>query len=380
MTLATIYLDPGDDFVSIRDRLSWAAATRAVLILPDLDDPLLNSTDLALLRRLADRERIRIGIVTGDARTRRLAREFGVPAFSSSAAARRGIGWGARPRARIGFAPGADRLPPGSKVAVRPTAGRRVLNMLLLLALVAAAVALVAWTVPRATIAVRPATTPISTRQYIRVNPAASEPDLDAMSVPGRALDVAQTWEVVGTGGTEALGRRALAGLEAAAPGLLAPSVRPGEQLVPGSVTVMLGEQAVEELADGQTRLRLPATVSATVIDEAAVNWLAYRALSARVPQGTAVKAETLTVDIGTIDPATSSFAIEAAAESASTLDATALAALVRGQTAADAIDLLAAQPGLAGEPSVSLSPAWWARWIGRLPWNVDRITIEQGD
>lgn len=101
-----ITLTSADDFVSIRDQILLAGAPRAVLIVPEFDRPDLNTTDLALLRRLADRERLRIGLVTPDRRLRALAREFGVPSFRSVGAAGRERGWRVRPRQTLGLAAG----------------------------------------------------------------------------------------------------------------------------------------------------------------------------------------------------------------------------------------------------------------------------------
>jgi hypothetical protein len=100
-----ITLSSADDFVSIRDQILFAGQPRTVLIVPEFDRPELTSTDLALLRRLADRERLRVGLVTPDRQLRALAHDFGVPAFATVGAAGRKRGWRARPRQSLGLPP-----------------------------------------------------------------------------------------------------------------------------------------------------------------------------------------------------------------------------------------------------------------------------------
>ena len=58
-----IYLDPEDDLVSIRDRLSWAREKRVLLVLPDGKADLLHDwLDLKILRRHVDDLRLVVGI------------------------------------------------------------------------------------------------------------------------------------------------------------------------------------------------------------------------------------------------------------------------------------------------------------------------------
>src|SRR5690606_22081241 len=108
MPLRVIEIDRSDNFYSIRHRLLFSGRDRAVLVLPNGDAP-VGVVDLALLRRLADRERLDVGLVTGDRQLARDARALGLPAFSSLLLAEYyRPGWwraGRRPE-RLGFAAG----------------------------------------------------------------------------------------------------------------------------------------------------------------------------------------------------------------------------------------------------------------------------------
>lgn len=98
---------------SLRDRLFPASSRRvAIAVSPDID-LLSRPVNLALLRRLADREQIEIGLVTTSRELRREALAFGLPVFESTSAAERSErGWRPSPRqASLGFAPGDDRRP-----------------------------------------------------------------------------------------------------------------------------------------------------------------------------------------------------------------------------------------------------------------------------
>lgn len=99
---------------SLRDRLLSAAVRRVVVVVsPDID-LLSRGVNLALLRRLADRERIDVGLVTVNRELRRQARALGIPAFESSGTAERTQrGWRPLPRReKLGFGPGDDWRPP----------------------------------------------------------------------------------------------------------------------------------------------------------------------------------------------------------------------------------------------------------------------------
>ena len=93
METQTIYLDEEDDLVSIKDRLNWAREQRVLFVLPNSGNLLTEQIDLILLRRHAGNLRTEIGLVTHDNRVKTIAREVGIPTFSSKQAGQKRRAW-----------------------------------------------------------------------------------------------------------------------------------------------------------------------------------------------------------------------------------------------------------------------------------------------
>ena len=83
MAIQVVYLDPEDDIVSIRDRLKWVQETQIALVLPPKGDLLTDYLDLALLRRQADDLRLEVGLVSVDDWVASQAKALGFPVFPS---------------------------------------------------------------------------------------------------------------------------------------------------------------------------------------------------------------------------------------------------------------------------------------------------------
>ncbi|HEX9676674.1 MAG TPA: baseplate J/gp47 family protein [Anaerolineales bacterium] len=83
MKLQLIHLDPEDDQISAREKLSWARASRAVLVWPRRGRVLTRRLDLVLLQRQAQHQAVELGLVTYDPTVRQLAQELGLPTFDS---------------------------------------------------------------------------------------------------------------------------------------------------------------------------------------------------------------------------------------------------------------------------------------------------------
>ena len=81
MALRVIEIDPAETFYSLRDRLLAGQRERVVLVAPGGRMPLVG-LDLVLLRRLADRERLNVGLVTADSRLARQARALGSVSYT----------------------------------------------------------------------------------------------------------------------------------------------------------------------------------------------------------------------------------------------------------------------------------------------------------
>lgn len=83
------YLLPDDDVTSILDRVNWADARRAILVVPP-DTPLLcDRLDLLRVQRHAARQRTEIAMVTLDPALRVIAQELRVPVYASVERAQR---------------------------------------------------------------------------------------------------------------------------------------------------------------------------------------------------------------------------------------------------------------------------------------------------
>ena len=110
------YLHPGDDVLTVLDRLDWAAASRVVLALPPDTPVLADRLDLLRVRRRAAQKRVQVALVTLDADQRDLARELRIPVFPSVERAQRSPWRRRRPKAhpiRRGQRQSLSELQPG---------------------------------------------------------------------------------------------------------------------------------------------------------------------------------------------------------------------------------------------------------------------------
>ncbi len=90
------HLRPDDDVASVLDRLEWVSDERAILVIPP-DAPLLaDRLDLLRVQRYAAQRRTAVALVTIHAEQYAIAREVGIPVYSSLEGARRGH-WRYRP-------------------------------------------------------------------------------------------------------------------------------------------------------------------------------------------------------------------------------------------------------------------------------------------
>jgi len=93
-------LEAYDDVNSIRDKLSWAKATRILLAFPRHRPPKFSRLDLVLIQRAADHTGGQLGLVTRDPATKQLASELAIPVFPSILAAER-LTWRTKSRQRL---------------------------------------------------------------------------------------------------------------------------------------------------------------------------------------------------------------------------------------------------------------------------------------
>lgn len=380
--MRVIELDTAETFHSLRHRLLNGGRERIVLVVPARGVALRGGVDLPLLRRLADRERLEVGLVTTDRDLALRARALGLPAFSSLALAEhyRPGWWRGRRRAeRLGFPPGPVPDHPG----VATTIGRsrnlgRALVLLLALVLVAVLpLAAALYFLPRATITLRPASQAAQIIVELTADPTLAAADTAATAIPARPVALNLAWEAT-TPGTNAAARQqvralALQALNAGADARLAARLNPGERLVPGATHVTLSDEQFAA-GSGQTRLTLQAEISGLAVAEAEIVRLLFPQLAAALPNGFTADPATLRLDL---EPGASegAFVVTARASGRGQLDPPALAAQLAGQSFTAAAAALNDLP-LAEPPRFDVWPSWWLSWSGRLPLRPERITI----
>ena len=392
MALSVLPIDPADTFHSVRDRLLRLGRGRTVLVMPDGPAP-LSGIDLVLLRRLADRERLEVGLVASDRQLSRQARAIGLPTFANLTLAEhyRPGWWRAGRRAeRLGFAPGEDHQPWDRDVtrALESPAAARRRRLLRVSGLLASVVVLgllaIAglYALPHAEITLHPAMLPAQVILDLRADTSLDAPAEDA--VPARVIEHTLDWEAAGlttddaTADAQRIKSQALQGIGAAAAGYLAARLDAGELLVPTSIHVAIIEETVERSGD-QTTLLLRAALSGAAVASADVDAVAYRALSAALPVAYMPDPATLRVQMEPANgDAPEHFQVTARATGRATVDTHALARTLAGRQANEAARYLSTTIPLAEPPAFAVWPGWW--WgasRGRLPLRAERISVE---
>lgn len=232
-----IHLDDSDDIISICDRLTWAGAPQALLVLPESGGVLREGLDLVRLRRFADRQRLEVGLVTPDVPIARQARAIGLPVFPSveiAETSRRGWWRGRKRSERVGLPTvGVGEREeffetPSGSLAQRPyptldTADRQEMNrrlapksalrlwlvryLAIALFCLTLAILYVAFTyaVPGATIVLQPEIETVQVERAVIADPAVEAVDYALNTVPARLLTTTESWQtsVATTGSVE---------------------------------------------------------------------------------------------------------------------------------------------------------------------------------
>lgn len=187
-----LQLEPGDDAIAVRDRLTFFRGKRVLLIWPDEGKSLTRKLDLVLIQREAMRLAIRLAIVTHDSTITRYAEELDISAFETISASER-TRW-KRGRSRV-FATRLKRpeseydpddlMPYASRVryddepnAVQRAASMAIRAVVLLLLLVVLGVALIL-AVPGAIVTISPAQVVASTEAIITADPTLGQSFID---------------------------------------------------------------------------------------------------------------------------------------------------------------------------------------------------------
>ncbi len=224
-------LDPYDDAVSVRDRLSFVKTPRVLLVWPDEGGVMRRKLDLLLVLRHAERLGMRLALVTTDPAVIAHARDLNLSVFPDAETAARSA-W-KQPRA-ASFTP-PPPLDPAEMVeqvqrrreiaayAGGPQWARWAAFTALLLA-IAAGFVLAA---PSATITITPASRQVHESVTIMADPALTDIDLDAKRMPASVVSLEATSHVtVQSSGRETGGASLAQGLvtftnEAAEPVLI---------------------------------------------------------------------------------------------------------------------------------------------------------------
>src|SRR5512146_2332306 len=109
-----------DDFISVRDRMSWAKSPRILLVWPKYEKIALRAADMRILQQHASTLGAELGIITRRGEVRRDAERLGIPVFSSAKAAQR-QGWS--PRQRLTVPPSRTRRSRTEREEMKAVAG-----------------------------------------------------------------------------------------------------------------------------------------------------------------------------------------------------------------------------------------------------------------
>ena len=83
MKTQIVYLEPHDDYNSVRDKLNWTQAPRVIIVWPGRGRVLSRRFDLVMLQRYARKKGTRIGLVTLDPDVLHHAESLQIPTFDS---------------------------------------------------------------------------------------------------------------------------------------------------------------------------------------------------------------------------------------------------------------------------------------------------------
>lgn len=216
-----LHLEPYDDVVSVRDRLSFVTARRVLLVFPDEGAILRRKLDLLLVQREASRLRQQIALVTTDPVVQDHALELNISAFpdEQTASQRR---W-KRPRDTVFTLPRnpaeeaaiADHvLRQRQSVTAAARRRRRIGRWLAFFGLLAALGLGFLVAAPSATVTVTPASRQVYETVTIIADPALADIDVEGFRMPATVVTLQATSRVtVPTSGTESAGASLAQGL-----------------------------------------------------------------------------------------------------------------------------------------------------------------------
>jgi len=256
-----IQLEPHDDFVSVKDKMSWSQIPRILLVWPEEGPPLLDrQLDLALLKRHADQLGAQLALVTRSPNPRYFARQLDLPVFRSTLDAQN-TRWLKRRRAR-----GPETRHDPSRISEIISGRHKAMQkpapagmrLAALLAGLASILALAGVLVPSAKITLIPATD-IQSIEFTAI----TGPDITALNasgtIPARPLSIT----LEGRTSVETTGSLEVPG-EAATGQILVTNLTAEAVTIPKGTVVLSG--GADSVRFATTRsAQLPATAGATV-------------------------------------------------------------------------------------------------------------------
>ncbi|MBN1658044.1 MAG: baseplate J/gp47 family protein [Anaerolineae bacterium] len=192
-----IYLEAEDDLPAVRDALEGAQARRVMLVVPRHSTLFREPLNLRILRRYAANLALDVALVTRDSRTRRLAKEEGVPVLFSVRGGRGGR-WRLRAPhrnpAQQAVAARVERLragrsDPGYGDAVIVWSGR-AFGLLLFAGLLVLVLAMAAFLIPEAQVTLVPYREVVQVSLSLRADPEVEKASLEDLTVPARLIEV----------------------------------------------------------------------------------------------------------------------------------------------------------------------------------------------
>ncbi|MCL4260485.1 MAG: baseplate J/gp47 family protein, partial [Anaerolineales bacterium] len=207
MKTQIITVESHDNFISVRDRMSWAKTPRILLVIPKFEKVALKQAELKILQRHASALGAQLGVVTRVRRVRAAAEELGITVFKSTVEAQKKT-WNAVPPRLAAWRPPKPNLrEERERVQVREGAWRAHLAVRLSAFIVGvlSVFAIVALFVPRAQIRLHPvvetqnAVLPVTASEFTKSVYVTGNIPMREMRV---ILDGDQTVTVTGEGTT----------------------------------------------------------------------------------------------------------------------------------------------------------------------------------
>lgn len=219
--LHILHLEPDDDSVTVRDRLSFVRARRVLLVWPASAAILPRKLDLLLVLRQATRLGMRLALVTANSAVIEHARDLHISVFASVEAAQRAT-WH-RPRERV-FVPPPDDFARveladailQQRASLPPAQAQRntLIRWIAFLSSVLAVLVGFFVAAPSATITLAPASRQVFETVQIVADPALTDIDIEARRMPATVVTLQATSRVtIASSGRESAGASQAQGL-----------------------------------------------------------------------------------------------------------------------------------------------------------------------